>query len=86
MPQVTRSISAEAEPHKAVILCLRFASAWCLKIFQGGTDGELISTECRRRYRLGNLALITLNRLSMSGNLSYLHRAPEGTTTTEIVR
>lgn len=84
--KVTRSISAEAEPHKVVILCLRFACAWCLKIFQGGTDGELISRECRRRYRLGNLALITLNRLSMSGNLTYLHRAPEGTTTTEIVR
>lgn len=84
--KVTRSLSADAEPHKVVIMSLRFACAWCLKIFQGGSDGELISRECRRRYRLGNLALITLNRLSMSGNMSYLHRAPEGLPTTEIVR
>lgn len=84
--KVTQSLSADTEPHKVVIMCLRYACAWCLKIFQGGSDGELISRECRRRYRLGNLALITLNRLSMSGNLSYLHRAPEGSPTTEIVR
>ncbi|KAL3211627.1 hypothetical protein MRX96_051993 [Rhipicephalus microplus] len=86
MVQVSRSLSQDMQPHKLVILCLRFACAWCLKIFQGGSDGEVISKECRRRYRLGHLALITLNRLSMSGNLAYLRQVPEGTVSTEIVR
>ncbi|KAL3258657.1 hypothetical protein MRX96_016671 [Rhipicephalus microplus] len=45
-----------------------------------------MSKECRRRYRLGHLALITLNRLSMSGNLAYLRQVPKGTVSTEIVR
>ncbi|XP_077522384.1 uncharacterized protein LOC144133269 [Amblyomma americanum] len=84
--KVSRSISRDMPPHKLVILCLRFACAWCLKIFQGGSDGEVISKECRRRYRLGHLALITLNRLSMSGNLAYLRRAPEGCPSTELIR
>ncbi|XP_075534423.1 uncharacterized protein LOC142568311 [Dermacentor variabilis] len=84
--KVSRSLSRDMQPHKLVILCLRFACAWCLKIFQGGSDGEVISRECRRRYRLGHLALITLNRLSMSGNLAYLRRAPEGCVSTELVR
>lgn len=84
--KVSRSLNRDMQPHKLVILCLRFACAWCLKIFQGGSDGEAISKECRRRYRLGHLALITLNRLSMSGNLSYLSRAPEGSVSTELVR
>ncbi|KAK8776671.1 hypothetical protein V5799_029984 [Amblyomma americanum] len=65
-------------PHRLVILCLRFTCAWCLKIFQGGSDGEVISKECRRRYRLGHLALITLNLLSMSGNVACLRGAPLG--------
>lgn len=84
--KVSRSLTRDMQPHKLVILCLRFACAWCLKIFQGGSDGEVISKECRRRYRLGHLALITLNRLSMSGNLAYLRRAPEGNLSTELVR
>ncbi|XP_075735245.1 uncharacterized protein LOC119185871 isoform X3 [Rhipicephalus microplus] len=84
--KVSRSLSRDMQPHKLVILCLRFACAWCLKIFQGGSDGEVISKECRRRYRLGHLALITLNRLSMSGNLAYLRQVPERTVSTEIVR
>ncbi|KAL3173860.1 hypothetical protein MRX96_041406 [Rhipicephalus microplus] len=53
---------------------------------KGGSDGEVISKECIRRYRLGHLALITLNRLSTSGNLAYLRQVPEGTVCTEIVR
>ncbi|KAK8771901.1 hypothetical protein V5799_024854 [Amblyomma americanum] len=84
--KVSRSLSRDMPPHKLVILCLRFACAWCLKIFQGGSDGEVISKECRRRYRLGHLALITLNRLSMSGNLAYLKRAPEGCASTDLIR
>ncbi|CAN7990683.1 unnamed protein product, partial [Ixodes hexagonus] len=84
--KVSRSLSRDVQPHKLVILCLRFACAWCLKIFQGGSNGELISKECRRRYRLGHLALITLNRLSVSGNLAYLRTAPRGCPTTELIR
>ncbi|KAK8779236.1 hypothetical protein V5799_019422 [Amblyomma americanum] len=84
--KVSRTFSSDMPPHKLVILCLRFACAWCLKIFQGGSDGEIISKECRRRYRLGHLALITLNRLSVSGNLAYLHRAPERCPSTEMIR
>ncbi|XP_075726851.1 uncharacterized protein LOC142768728 [Rhipicephalus microplus] len=74
------------QPHKLVILCLRLACAWCLKFFEGGSDEEVISKECRRRYRLGHLAFITLNRLFMSENLAYLRQVPEGTVSTEIVR
>ncbi|XP_064476493.1 uncharacterized protein LOC135390642 isoform X2 [Ornithodoros turicata] len=90
--KVSRSLGAEEatvimqQSHKIVILCLRFACSWCLKIFQDGSNGELISKECRRRYRLGHLALITLNRLSVSGNLAYLRTAPMGATATELVR
>lgn len=84
--KVSRSLSRDVEPHRLVILCLRFACAWCLRIFQGGSNGELISKECRRRYRLGHLALITLNRLSVSGNLAYLRTAPNGGLVTELVR
>ncbi|KAL3258803.1 hypothetical protein MRX96_046365 [Rhipicephalus microplus] len=40
MVQVSRSLSRDMKLHKLVILCLRFACAWCLKIFQGGSDGE----------------------------------------------
>lgn len=90
--KVSRSLGTEEaavimqQPYRVVILCLRFACSWCLKIFQDGSNGELISKECRRRYRLGHLALITLNRLSVSGNLAYFQTAPRGSSATELVR
>ncbi|KAK8771208.1 hypothetical protein V5799_025548 [Amblyomma americanum] len=71
--------------YKNIVSDACFKCAWCLKIFQGGSDGEVISKECRRHYLLGHLSLITLNRLSMSGNLAYLRRAPEACPCTELI-
>ncbi|XP_075726442.1 uncharacterized protein LOC142768358 [Rhipicephalus microplus] len=63
---------------------------------RGDLEGVQTSLQARssgarssRLIRLGHHAtgsVITLNRLSMSGNLAYLRQVPEGTVSTQIVR